>query len=1135
MLARSSFHSSARVAAAVSNGKPKVLLLDQIKLATTELSQLAKVADVVESTAKTRKELIDQFKSGGEYSDVVGIYRHFGGARSIKIADRFDPELVSQLPESLRYIVHNGAGYDQLDVQALSQKGVQASNVPTAVDDATSDVALYLLLGALRRFPLAKAQMKEGKFNSAFPFLEARDPRGKTLGIVGAGGIGRAFAYKASYALGMKVMYHNRNRLSQEVESEAAKGGMQYVKSLDELLQLSDVVSLHCPLTPATKGLIGRKQLEIMKKDAILINTARGPVVKEEELAQALEEGIIAGAGLDVFEAEPKIHDRLLALKDTKVELLPHVGTLTLETQTKMEAVCLRNLIKGLETAVKRDVFPIVQLDNDDLPSEFANQEQLADTTQRVLPNVLKVTASGLTGLADTGKSLFDGIAQVLQQSQVAWANLENAANLTRLVQASLSNRFGDQVFASPFQLSINTTMQSNQTAQANRTDQPFWFELIEHNGRATYNPNPDTYQVFRNVKDFGAKGDGVTDDTDAINKAISTGSRCGEGCGSSTISPAVVYFPPGTYLVSSPIISYYYTQLMGSAADRPTLLASPQFQGIAVIDEDPYGSDGNNWYINQNNFFRAVFNFRIDLTQMPPSSGTGIHHQVSQATGLFNVHFEMRQDPNGNGQQGVFIENGSGGFMADLSFRGGRFGGGAANSVLLAGSEQSKVIQSWVQGSVVEGDDQLQDVQTVSVIDIRRPASLVKAGSSSQQWFSRNRPQYEEADISDFVNVKDFGCAGDGVTDDSQALQTILDASAGQKIVYVPHGTYYLESTVTFPPGTRIVGEVWPVLMGGGALFQDASNPQPVIRVGEPGDSGIMEISDMIFSTRGPAAGAIIVEWNIREQGGQQGSAAAWDSHIRVGGFSGTNLEADKCARELPLSDDCRASFLNLHLTPGSSAYLENMWVWTADHDLDYGNRAQTNLLSGRGVLIESSQGPVWMYGGASEHAVLYQYNIVNANNIFISLAQTETAYFQGKGRAVASQEEPLQIAKYNDPNFDLSTAQSSSSPFQNPNSTYENRGLGMRIANSTNTFIYGAGFYSFFDNYDRSQVSNRRSQKRILWLQDLGDDANVWVLNLNTVGVEKMVTVDGKDTVDEGRLRNGFGNTLAVWATDL
>lgn len=291
-----------------SASKPKVLLLDQIKLATTELGQLSKVANVVESTAKTRQELIEKFQSGGEYAQVVGIYRHFGGARSIKVTGRFDAELVSQLPSTLRYIVHNGAGYDQLDVQALSDKGIQASNVPTAVDDATSDVALYLLLGALRRFPRAKAQMNAGKFNSAFSFLDARDPRGKTLGIVGAGGIGRAFAHKASHALGVKVIYHNRNQLSSDVESQAAKGGMKYAKTLEELLQQSDIVSLHCPLTPATKGLIGKQQLEMMKKDAILINTARGPVVKEDELAEALEQGVIAGAGLDVFEAEVCVH-----------------------------------------------------------------------------------------------------------------------------------------------------------------------------------------------------------------------------------------------------------------------------------------------------------------------------------------------------------------------------------------------------------------------------------------------------------------------------------------------------------------------------------------------------------------------------------------------------------------------------------------------------------------------------------------------------------------------------------------------------------------------------------------------------------------------------------------------------------
>lgn len=165
-----------------------------------------------------------------------------------------------------------------------------------------------------------------------------------------------------------------------------------------------------------------------------------------------------------------------------------------------------------LQETVRRDSFPDIELDNTPSLSPFANQEQLA-LTQHTLPSALKVTASGLAGVAEAGKSLFDGIAQVLQQSQFAWANLENAANLTRLVQESLSNRFGDQIFSSPFSLSINGSMQTEpptnaSQASASRANETFWFQLIEHNGNATYNPNPSTYQVYRNVKDFGAKGE---------------------------------------------------------------------------------------------------------------------------------------------------------------------------------------------------------------------------------------------------------------------------------------------------------------------------------------------------------------------------------------------------------------------------------------------------------------------------------------------------------------------------------------------------------------------------------------------------------------------------------------------------
>jgi glucan 1,3-beta-glucosidase len=134
-----------------------------------------------------------------------------------------------------------------------------------------------------------------------------------------------------------------------------------------------------------------------------------------------------------------------------------------------------------------------------------------------------------------------------------------------------------------------------------------YWLADIQRQGVAPYNPKKDAYKVFRNVKDYGAKGDGSTDDTEAINKAVADGDRCGEGCDSSTTTPAIVYFPAGTYAVSAPIIQYYYTQFVGDINNLPTLKATANFEGMAVIDADPYipGGDGANWYTNQNNFYR--------------------------------------------------------------------------------------------------------------------------------------------------------------------------------------------------------------------------------------------------------------------------------------------------------------------------------------------------------------------------------------------------------------------------------------------------------------------------------------------------------------------------------------------------
>ncbi|GAA5997876.1 D-mandelate dehydrogenase-like dehydrogenase [Rhodotorula paludigena] len=319
--------------------RDRVLLLDEISLAQPLLADLASKWEIVRLDSKSRDEFVADCKT--KYDGVRAIYRHFKGP-STKVTGLFDPELVAALPQSLEFIAHNGAGYDQINVAACTERRIQVSNVPVAVDGATADTALFLLLGALRQFNTAQANLRAGKFNAGLQM--SHDPEGKVLGIVGMGGIGRAFARRAR-ALGMTVQYHNRSRLSPDLED-----GATYLSSLDELLSSSDVVSLNLPLNAKTKHTMSTEQFKRMKKDAVLINTARGGVVDEAALVAALDQGEIAGCGLDVYEEEPKIHEGLLRLEGTKAFLLPHVGTLTVETQREMEQVCLRQIDHGLTT-----------------------------------------------------------------------------------------------------------------------------------------------------------------------------------------------------------------------------------------------------------------------------------------------------------------------------------------------------------------------------------------------------------------------------------------------------------------------------------------------------------------------------------------------------------------------------------------------------------------------------------------------------------------------------------------------------------------------------------------------------------------------------------------------------------------
>lgn len=253
------------------------------------------------------------------------------------LQDRVDGAFADAAGAGLKVVSTVAVGYDNIDVPALTSRGVVVTNTPGVLTDATADLTFGLLLGVTRRLGEGERLIRERKpWSFNLQFMLGTGLQDKTLGIVGLGQIGQAVARRAR-AFGMTVVYTGRRRADAGVEAEL---GAEYL-ALADLLRTADVVSLHCPLTPDTRHLIDAEALAAMKPSAYLVNTARGPVVDEAALADALAGGAIAGAGLDVFENEPEVHPRLLELDN--VTLAPHLGSATVETRTAMATLAARN------------------------------------------------------------------------------------------------------------------------------------------------------------------------------------------------------------------------------------------------------------------------------------------------------------------------------------------------------------------------------------------------------------------------------------------------------------------------------------------------------------------------------------------------------------------------------------------------------------------------------------------------------------------------------------------------------------------------------------------------------------------------------------------------------------------------
>ena len=444
----------------------------------------------------------------------------------------------------------------------------------------------------------------------------------------------------------------------------------------------------------------------------------------------------------------------------------------------------------------------------------------------------------------------------------------------------------------------------------------------------------------------------------------------------------------------------------------------------------------------------------------------------------------------------------------------------GPGSTTALAGTAGQMTVAAWGQGNAYvptlsnpttpAGPTEFQGYIPAN----NRPASLT-AGSD---FYERSKPQYELYPASQFLSVRDAGAVGDGVHDDSTALINVLAKAASQgKIVYFDAGDYLVTKTIYVPSGSKIAGEAYPVILSSGSFFADMSNPQPVVQVGKPGEIGTVEWSDAIVSSKGAQAGAILIEWNLAAP--TKTPAGMWDVHTRVGGFVGSDLQVAQCVKEpattittaSEVDKSCIAAFMSMHVTKSATGlYMENCWLWTADHDVDDPALTQITIYSGRGLLIESVFGGIWLYGTAVEHHTLYQYQLSATTDIFMGFIQTETPYYQ--------------------PNPDMTLPFTENPAYNDPPLMPGHDAFGFRIVDSDSILVYGAGLYSFFDNYSTScsDVGNGETCQNEIF--SIERSTFISVYTLNTVGVTNMLTVDGTNVAEYPDNNDGFIGTIAL-----
>jgi len=315
--------------ALIMNKKPRVLVTRRWPSAIE--SKLSEEFDAVFNRSDTPLNATDFRQAFSDFDAILPT-----------VTDKLGPEVLDMAQARTKILANYGVGYSHIDTNATQKLGITVTNTPDVLSDCTADLAMTLLLMVARRAGEGEREIRSGNWSGWRPtHMMGSKVTGKTLGIVGFGRIGQAMAQRAHHGFGMKIVVHNRSAVKQAI---LKRYNATQVATLDDLLPQSDFVSLHCPGGAENRHLMNNRRLELMKPDAFLINTARGEVIDEYALAQSLMFGCIGGAGLDVYQGEPKISSHLLQCDNLVV--LPHLGSASIETRNEMGNRVVQNLIE---------------------------------------------------------------------------------------------------------------------------------------------------------------------------------------------------------------------------------------------------------------------------------------------------------------------------------------------------------------------------------------------------------------------------------------------------------------------------------------------------------------------------------------------------------------------------------------------------------------------------------------------------------------------------------------------------------------------------------------------------------------------------------------------------------------------